>query len=44
MDMAKNKNNNLIDIDEKKGNKFVTFLIALLIIALCMGFGKNTRL
>ncbi len=35
--MAKKKNDNLIDIDEKKGNKFVTFLIALLIIALWLG-------
>ena len=35
--MAKKKNENLMDIYEKKGNKFVTFLIALLIIALWLG-------
>lgn len=35
--MAKKKNDNLIDIEEKKGNKFITFLIAILIIALWLG-------
>lgn len=34
--MAK-KNKDLIDIEEKKGNKFMTFLIAILIIALWLG-------
>lgn len=35
--MAKKNNDNLIDIEEKKGNKVVTILIAVLIIVLWLG-------
>ena len=35
--MAKKNKDNLIDIEEKKGNKVVTILIAVLIIVLWLG-------
>lgn len=37
-DMARKKDNiDLVDIEEKKGNKFITFIIALIIIVLWLG-------
>ncbi len=35
--MAKKNKGNLVDIEEKKGNKFITILIAVLIIVLWLG-------